>query len=283
MKKLFKEPLLHFLLIGGGLFFLYSFLNPNEEQIANNVIKIEESDVDRLVKAYEQNWSAPPDKETLKSLLTEEIKSEVFYREALRMQLDHNDEIIRRRLKQKYEFLVKDLADSQQPNEAALKAFYEEKFELYKEPTKLSFSQIYFSPDKRQQPLADAQGILQQVLSQPAKEIEPKQLSDNFHLQNYFADRDYNDVRQLFGQDFAKAIFSLEKEGWSPPIQSGYGIHLVNITTIQNELIKPYEEVKENVLADWKIAQQGLYNEQLYENLLQKYEVEYDLGKWKEL
>ena len=283
MKKLFKEPLLHFLLIGGGLFFLYSFLNPNEEQIANNVIKIEESDVDRLVKAYEQNWSAPPDKETLKSLLTEEIKSEVFYREALRMQLDHNDEIIRRRLKQKYEFLVKDLADSQQPNEAALKAFYEEKSELYKEPTKLSFSQIYFSPDKRQQPLADAQGILQQVLSQPAKEIEPKQLSDNFHLQNYFADRDYNDVRQLFGQDFAKAIFSLEKEGWSSPIQSGYGIHLVNITTIQNELIKPYEVVKENVLADWKIAQQGLYNEQLYENLLQKYEVEYDLGKWKEL
>jgi len=283
MKNLLKEPLLHFLLIGGGLFFLYSFLNPNEEQIANNVIKIEESDVDRLVKAYEQNWSAPPDKETLKSLLTEEIKSEVFYREALRMQLDHNDEIIRRRLKQKYEFLVKDLADSQQPNEAALKAFYEEKSELYKEPTKLSFSQIYFSPDKRQQPLADAQGVLQQVLSQPAKELEPKQLSDNFHLQNYFADRDYNDVRQLFGQDFAKVIFSLEKEGWSSPIQSGYGIHLVNITTIQNELIKPYEVVKENVLADWKIAQQGLYNEQLYENLLQKYEVDYDLGKWGEL
>ncbi len=283
MKNLLKEPLLHFLLIGGGLFFLYSFLNPNEEQIANNVIKIEESDVDRLVKAYEQNWSTPPDKETLKSLLTEEIKSEVFYREALRMQLDHNDEIIRRRLKQKYEFLVKDLADSQQPNEAALKAFYEEKSELYKEPTKLSFSQIYFSPDKRQQPLADAQGVLQQVLSQPTKEVAPKQLSDNFHLQNYFADRDYNDVRQLFGQDFAKAIFSLEKEGWSSPVQSGYGIHLVNITTIQNELIKPYEEVKENVLADWKIAQQGLYNEQLYENLLQKYEVEYDLGKWGEL
>jgi len=253
MKNLLKEPLLHFLLIGGGLFFLYSFLNPNEEQIANNVIKIEESDVDRLVKAYEQNWSTPPDKETLKSLLTEEIKSEVFYREALRMQLDHNDEIIRRRLKQKYEFLVKDLADSQQPNEAALKAFYEEKSELYKEPTKLSFSQIYFSPDKRQQPLADAQGVLQQVLSQPTKEVAPKQLSDNFHLQNYFADRDYNDVRQLFGQDFAKAIFSLEKEGWSSPVQSGYGIHLVNITTIQNELIKPYQETTRYWVQVWRL------------------------------
>ncbi len=283
MKKLLREPLLHFLLIGGGLFFLYSFLNPSEEQIANNVIKIDDSDVERLIKAYEQNWSSPPDSVTLKSLLTEEIKAEVFYREALRMQLDHNDEIIRRRLKQKYEFLVKDLADSQQPSEASLKAFYEEKSEFYKEPTKLSFSQIYFSPDKRKQPLEDAQTVLKQVLSQPENKVAVKQLGDNFHLQNYFAERDYNDVRQLFGQDFAKAIFDLKKEGWSQPIQSGYGIHLVNITTIQNELIKPYEAVKENVLADWKIAQQGLYNEQLYENLLQKYEVEYDLEKWGEL
>ncbi len=283
MKKLWREPLLHFLLIGGGLFFLYSFLNPSEEEIANNVIKIDDSDVERLIKAYEQNWSSPPDKATLKSLLNEEVKSEVFYREALRMQLDHNDEIIRRRLKQKYEFLVKDLADSQQPSEAALQAFYEEKSEFYKEPTKLSFSQVYFSPDKRQQPLIDAQGVLKQVLNQPANKVDVKQLGDNFHLQNYFAERDYNDVRQLFGQDFAQAIFKLAKEGWSQPIQSGYGIHLVNISSIQNELIKPYAEVKEQVLADWKIAQQGLYNEQLYENLLQKYEVDYDLEKWGEL
>lgn len=283
MKKLFREPLLHFLLIGGGLFFLYSFLNPSEEQLANNVIKIDNSDVERLIKAYEQNWSSPPDSATLKSLLTEEIKAEVFYREALRMQLDHNDEIIRRRLKQKYEFLVKDLADSQQPNEAALKAFYKEKAEFYKEATKYSFSQIYFSPDKRQQPLVDAQAVLKQVESQPDNKLKVKQLGDNFHLQNYFAERDYNDVRQLFGQDFAKAIFDLTKEGWAQPIQSGYGIHLVNITAIQKELIKPYNEVKEQVLADWKIAQQRLYNERLYENLLQKYEVDYDLEKWGEL
>lgn len=283
MKKLWREPLVHFLLIGGGLFFLYSFLNPSAEQIENNVIKIDDSDVERLIKAYQQNWSSPPDSATLKSLLSEEIKAEVFYREALRMQLDHNDEIIRRRLKQKYEFLVKDLADSQQPNEVALKAFYEEHTENYKEPTKLSFTQVYFSPDKRKQPLADAQATLKKILNQSVNKVEVKQLGDNFHLQNYFAERDYNDVRQLFGQDFAKAIFSLEKEGWSAPIQSGYGIHLVNISTIQNELIKPYKEVKENVLADWKIAQQQLYNEQLYKNLLQKYEVEYDLGKWGEL
>ncbi len=282
MQKLLREPLLHFLLIGAGLFFLYSFLNPTAEQIDNNVIRIENSDIQRLMKAYEQNWNAPPDSTTLKSLLKEEIKAEVFYREALRMQLDHNDEIIRRRLKQKYEFLVKDLADSQQPSDAELQAFYDENSNLYVAATKISFSQIYFSPDKRTNPRGDALTLLNQFIQKKEKDSNLKGLGDAFHLQQYFAERDYNDVRQLFGQDFAKAIFALDKEGWVDPIVSGYGVHLVNITAIQNESIQPFSEVKNKVLGDWKIAQQQLYNEQLYENLLKKYEVEYDLEKWGE-
>ncbi len=280
MQKILKEPLFHFLLIGGGLFFLYSFLNPSAEQLDNNIIRIEESDVTRLVKAYQQNWNAPPDSATLKSLLKEEIKAEVFYREALRMQLDHNDEIIRRRLKQKYEFLVKDLADSQQPSAAALQTFYEANGNLYKERVKYSFSQIYFSPDKRKKPLEDAQVVLAQLKNSPATTIDNKKIGDNFHLQNYFAERDYNDVRQLFGQDFSKAVFANKTTGWTAPIRSGYGIHLVNITAIQAASVRSFSQVKEKVEADWKISQQQLYNEQLYKNLLEKYEVEYDLEKW---
>ena len=276
MQKLLREPLFHFLLIGGGLFFLYSFLNPSEEQLGNNIIQIDESDVERLMKAYQQNWSRPPDSTTLKKLLEEEIKAEVFYREALRMQLDHNDEIIRRRLKQKYEFLVKDLADSQQPSEKELKGFYQENPEFYQEPSKLSFTQIYFSPDTRQLPLQAAQNVLERISDLPISKVEAKQLGDNFHLQNYFADRDYDDVRQLFGQDFAKAIFDYSKGGWLPPIQSGYGIHLVYVSGVQPEQIKPFDLVKERVVADWKLQQQRLYNDRLYENLLKKYEVVYE-------
>ncbi|MEM1120243.1 MAG: peptidylprolyl isomerase [Bacteroidota bacterium] len=276
MKKLWKEPLLHFLLIGAGLFFLYSFLNPTEEQMDNNVIRIEKSDVQRLTKAYQQNWGTLPDSATLQTLLQEEIKAEVFYREALRMQLDHNDEIIRRRLKQKYEFLVKDLADSQQPTEAALIIFYKEHPSFYKAETKMSFTQIYFSPDKRKSPTEDAVSTLDQIISQKIDTDKLKDFGDNFHLQQYFSERDYNDVRQLFGQDFAKALFAVKKEGWTTPIQSGYGVHLVHITAIQNETIQSFSEVKNKVESDWKLAQQELYNTRLYENLLTKYEVEYD-------
>lgn len=281
MQKLLKEPLIHFLLIGGGLFLLYSFLNPSIEQVENNVILIDESDEARLIKAYQQNWSSAPDSSTLRKLIKEEVKAEVLYREALRMNLDHNDEIIRRRLKQKYEFLVKDLADSQQPDEEELKQFYIEHLELYQSPTKLSFSQIYFSPDKRPKPLQDAQNTLMKIQGLEIDEVDLKNTGDPFHLQNYYADRDYNDVRQLLGLDFANALFDQVKEGWLLPIQSGYGIHLVYITTIQQEHEQPFDMVKDRVLEDWKIKQQQVYNDQLYENLLENYEVVYKLDRGK--
>lgn len=276
MQKFLNDPLIHFLMIGCGLFLLYGFLNPSEEQVENNVIQIDDSDVERLKKAYQQNWSTAPDSASLAKLLEEEVKAEVFYREALRMQLDHNDEIIRRRLKQKYEFLVKDLADSQQPSMDELRLFYEDRPDFYQAPTELSFTHIYFSPDQRSLPLQDAQNALARVVKLPIDKVNTKRAGDPFHLQNYFADRDYNDVRQLLGQDFAKAIFDQAKEGWLAPIQSGYGIHLVHISSIQKEQIKPFEQVKEQVLADWKLQQQQLYNERLYENLLTKYEVVYE-------
>ena len=92
MQRLLKEPLVHFLLIGGGLFFLYSFINPSAEQIDNNGIQMDNSDVERLAKAYQQNWNRPPDSTSLVKLLAEEVKAEVFYREALRLSLIHISE-----------------------------------------------------------------------------------------------------------------------------------------------------------------------------------------------
>ena len=275
MQKILREPIFHFLLIGGSLFFLYSFLNPAQERLDNNVIRIDDSDVQRLIRGYEQSWNSPPDSATLKNLIAEEIKSEVFYREAVRMQLDHNDEIIRRRLKQKYEFLVKDLADSQEPAESELKEYYDLNKANYKESSKLSFSHIYFSPDKRKDPLKDATTLLSKISSESERDY--KEHSDPFHLQYYFDALDRDAVRQLFGSDFSKTIFKNKEQGWLDPIRSGYGIHLVKITSIKEEEFTPYEMINEKVLSDWKSNQQQLYNEQLYKNLLQEYEVEYAL------
>ncbi len=276
--QILKEPLVHFLLLGGALFLLYSFLNKDEERPEDFTIHIAQSDIDRLTSAYEKNWSTSPDSATLDLLIKDEVKTEMLYREALRMNLDHNDEIIRRRLKQKYEFLVKDLVSLEQASEATLETFYKENIDRYNSSKKISFSQIYFSPDKRAAPLQEAELMYQQIKNQSF----PNDLNgygDNFHLPNYFANKDVGDIRQALGKQFADAIFTIKNIGWSVPISSGYGAHLVWVHSINDSNVLPFSQVKEQVAQDWEQEQQTRYNDQLYKNLSEQYKVTYSFER----
>ena len=270
-----KEPLVHFLLIGAALFALHSFVTKDEVRPEDYTIHLTQSDVDRLRQAYQKNWSSEPDSTTLALLVKEEVKAEILYREALRMNLDHNDEIIRRRLKQKYEFLVKDLVSLEQASEEELKAFYETHSDWYQSPKTLSFSQIYFSPDKRATPQKDADLLYQELKTQSA-EIDFKAYGDRFHLPIYFAHKDASDIRQSFGQQFADQLIKAETSGWSPPISSGYGIHVVYIHTVEAAAPRAFETVKSRVQQDWQTEQQAAYNDRLYKNLLDQYKINYD-------
>ena len=106
IKKIITEPLFHFFLIGLAIFGLYNFVNPASEDTSNRTIHIDKNVINRLSQVYEQNWKKPPDSTQLQQLIALEVKMEIFYREALRMNLEHSDEIVRRRLSQKYEFLM---------------------------------------------------------------------------------------------------------------------------------------------------------------------------------
>jgi len=274
MNKLLREPLFHFLLLGGLLFALYSFLNKDEVDPEDYTVHITQSDVDRLVKAYQKNWNASPDSTTLAAIIEEEVNTELLYREALRMNLDHNDEIIRRRLKQKFEFLVKDLVSLEQASEADLQTFYKEHPELYQSPKTISFSQIYFSPDKRRNPQQDASTLFSQINNQDSPATFKEQ-GDDFHLPSRFIRKDKEAVRQEFGKQFADALFQITEQGWASPLSSGYGYHLVYIDTILPSAPISFDRVQEQVMQDWNQKQQMNYNEQLLKNLRSQYKIEY--------
>ncbi len=146
LHKFLREPLLHFLLIGGALFLVYSL--QNEGLVENNRIVISEAEVDRLITLWEKKKQRLPTQNELKSLIEQKIREEVMYREALAMGLDQNDSIVRRRLAQKVEFISADLAALVEPTETVLAdylAAHSDKFEL---PAQINFVQVYISPDK---------------------------------------------------------------------------------------------------------------------------------------
>src|SRR5215470_6058322 len=146
MKKIIKEPLFHFLLLGLLLYTITAFVKHKKDP--SNKIIVDDATIGRLVTKYILQTGAAPSKTQLDALINIEIKEEIQYREALRMGLDKDDEIIRRRLSQKIEFLKSDLAVVTEPSINDLKKFYDGHTDLFMDSATVSFTHIYFNSDK---------------------------------------------------------------------------------------------------------------------------------------
>ncbi|MDH3882045.1 MAG: hypothetical protein OES64_10875, partial [Desulfobacteraceae bacterium] len=164
MKKWYKEPLLHFLVIGVVIFAVFSIANKEEAAVGGNKIVVSSAETERLSDAWSKRMNRPPTEIELQGLIEAFIKEEVYYREALALGLDQDDTIIRRRLMQKMEFLSNDLAELDQPDESALNKYFLENQEKYRLPAQISFTHIYFSIDKRgARALEDSKRVLTEL------------------------------------------------------------------------------------------------------------------------
>ena len=105
-----REPLLHFLVIGTGHLPAVSSLVRGGDETAPREIVISESRIEALAENFGRTWTRPPTPQELRGLVDDYVKEEVFYREAIAMGLDRDDTVIRRRLRQKMEFVSEDAA-----------------------------------------------------------------------------------------------------------------------------------------------------------------------------
>ncbi len=277
--KFWKEPLVHFMLIGLLLFILHSFTN-NDFEMSGTTILIDDDDVNRLITQYKQVWNENPTQETIKKLVEDYVNSEMLYNEALAMNLDHNDEIIKRRLKQKYEFLVSDLATIQDPDKEELENYFSANKDKFQSETLYSFSQYYFSPDKRQRPDIDARKFISSKSNN--SETQPSD-SDASHLKRTYINVTPQKIRSEFGNEFSKEIKALAKPGWHGPIQSGYGFHAIDLLSIQVDSIKNFDAVQHEVKTAYDKELIDKYNRSIQEKLKENYTIKYELEKWNDL
>jgi len=125
--KLLREPLLHFLIIGAGLFFLFSQADDPDIGTDNRIV-IMQADLERLADVWLRRTGRPPSAQDREQQLDQYIREQVLYSEALAMGLDKDDVIVRRRLSQKMEYLFNDLSLIAEPTETELNAFLTENF-----------------------------------------------------------------------------------------------------------------------------------------------------------
>lgn len=273
LSRLIREPLLHFLILGAGLFGLfYQVADPADGESPDRIV-VARADTDRLVAQWQRQWQRAPTAEELDGLIESFIREEILYREALALGLEKDDVIIRRRLGQKLEFLFKDLAEQVEPEDEELERHLRENVQRYAAPGRFSFDHIYFNRDKRGAAAdKDARESLARLNVQKDS-IDSMNLGDRFLYPYQFEKQSPAQISRIFGRQFTDQLPGLEKGEWRGPIKSGYGVHLVYV----REWIPPgrpsLDDVRDKVRWDVIAERRRELDTAFYRELRQRYDV----------
>jgi hypothetical protein len=260
-----REPFFQFVALGALLFAASEYL----EARANFArIDITRAQVEGITNNYRLQYGASPTAEQLNGLVDQFIKEEVFYHEALRLKLDRDDEIIRRRLVQKYEFLQQDLGTPGDPSEADLRAFYRLHTKNYEIPERLTFSHVFFSIDRAGDNAARARAELALTKLNERGATRAPDSGDGFPGAFDYAGATPTQIRRAFGSSsLSEEIFQIAPGHWAGPFRSGFGWHLVYVTAQEAAGVAAYEDAQEAVRRDYLEAERGVRNAAALENL----------------
>ena len=276
--KLLREPLLHFLFIGVAIYLLYDAVVEPVPEETDKTIVVSAGEVEWMQTSWRKRWSRPPTPEELDGLIQQYIRETVLYREALTMGLSQHDQVIRRRLAQKLEFLAKDLVALTPPTDADLLAYFEAHRDRYREPALYTFTQVFIDPDKRgDTTLVDAEAIRAALIASDDSIEDAGALGDDFLLQSYYPEKDPLEIRKLFGSGFADSLVELSPGQWHGPVLSGYGAHVVYVSSVSDPLTPVFSEVRERVVEEWTTKRSEELNEQFYANLRESYTIVVEL------
>lgn len=271
MGKFLKEPLLHFLLLGGAIFLLYNAISG--ESSADNEIFISRGQQENLLNTFGRTWQRPPTPQEFQGLLKDYIRQEIAWRESRAMGLDQDDIVIRRRLRQKMEMLAEDVAALVPPTAEQLQAYLDENEEQFAVEPRLTLSHAYFSSDRRANAQQEAAEVLQQIRSGDLQP-DPEQIGDPLPLPVHLEDVSVTEVDRLFGQSFAENLATVERGRWSGPVESGYGYHLVMVSDWTNGRVPELAEVQEEVQREWMTQRRQETIDGLYDRMAENYSID---------
>lgn len=274
--SLLKEPLLHFLLIGAVLFFLYDRngnLAPTPGGQAGSTVAqivLAQADIDRMNTQFGKIWQRPPTEEERKAIVEDLARSEIYYREAVAIGLDRDDEVLKRRLRQKMEFILEDISSWTEPTDQELTAFMKKHRDNYLVDPLIAFRQVYVSTYKRPKS-ADADA--RQILAQLVKGDDPDTVGDTTMLEPELRLSPLRDIGKQFGDDFARSLAGLKPGAWSGPLRSAFGLHLVLVKERRNGRLPELPEVREAVKRDWMVLRQKELKDAAYAKIRARYTI----------
>jgi hypothetical protein len=267
-----REPLFHFLVLGAALF-LYDHWTAAGSRAVPRQIVLTSGQIEHLVAGFTKTWKRSPTDTELKGIIDDWVREELAVRAATEAGLERGDTIIRRRLRQKFEFLVEDVAEAAPPSDRELEAWFAEHADTYRSQPRLRFRQVFFSKERRGATThADAALALERLVSRnvagPIDDLgDASQLPENVDLTAV------RDISLIFGDGFADQIVRTAPGTWSGPIESTYGLHLVLVSERIESSLPDLAAVRPAVERDYVTARRKQQLDKIYEGLLEKFSV----------
>lgn len=267
--KFHREPLLHFLLIGAALFVLFDLVGEPSQAEQERQIVVSAGRIQQMASIFAKTWQRPPTANELKGLVDDFVLEEIYYRQAVAMGIDRDDTVIRRRLRQKFEFLTDDLAATVEPTGEELATYLAANPDAFRRETTYSFEQVYINPDRAGEDLEDL--VADQLAALRSGEAEPVETG---LLPVRFNTAPVRIVNNSFGTGFTENLDALTPGEWQGPVESGLGVHLVRLESRVEGTLPELDEIRPVVEREWanekRLETRRLINEQL----LKDYEVE---------
>lgn len=271
-----KQPVVQFMLIGLVMFLVDTYIiqakyADNEDEYK---VYLTAGEVNSMKEVWLSKWQRPPTDIEMEGMVNQRVEEVILFREAKKIGLDKNDDIIRQRLAQKLEFLSGDLVKPDSATAEEVHTYFEQNIETYTTPENITITQLFVDPNIHGDLLEKEVNIRLAKLNHldPSSD-EINQYGDQFSLQTYFPDKPQMELAKLFGSEFATSIFELETDQWVGPVNSQYGVHLVYVMHKNPAVFPEFETVKKQVTEDLQRERQIELNNLYIEGILTRYEV----------
>lgn len=263
--SLLREPLMHFLAAGALVFVVLSGRPPDTGE---RRIIVNEATVSGIVNRYVEAFRRPPTDAELDGLIRDYVRGEVYYREALRLGLDQDDDVIKKRLRNKMLAIAGAEAEARQPSDAELQALLDKEPARYAGPARYTFEQVYLGADSPALRAA-AKSALATQRSSTAPPItgQPAPIPARLEKAAMF------DIANQFGDTFASGLEGAQPGQWVGPIQSGFGLHLVRVVQKEPPAPPKLEDLRQRLENDWRSAAVRQAEESNLNALLKGYDV----------
>jgi len=223
-----------------------------------------EHDFDALSGAARRDW------------IDRFVREEALVREARALGLDRDDELIRRHLVRKMEFLtVAALEDALEPDRDALATYHRQHAESWRVPATLTFTHVFARERTR------AEALLERLRKDAVAPADALALGDRFLYDRHYVDRTFDEVRSHFGEPFAEALSQASPApgvDWLGPLRSQHGWHLVALERREAGRLPELDEVEGRVREDLLRMRREAAIDAALAEIVDRYRVELEPG-----